>query len=163
GQAYLPAGRESRGGCRAFVAPRAGGRGAGGQDCLPVPSGPGVLGSSPPAPAWDNAPWAHPGAPIALWIHLGVTAGGRGSRGGAGSGGGWGGGRLARPWRPLTWFAPPTPPLPATHAAVANPWQSRGAVPVGDRTAVTSATSCRTSAGFVGALATMARTARDRR
>jgi hypothetical protein len=41
-----------------------------------------------------------------------------------------------------------TAPLPATHAAVGNPWQNRGLCRSDDRTAVTSATSCRTSGWF---------------
>ena len=42
-----------------------------------------------------------------------------------------------------------TPPLPATHAAVGNSWQNRGLCQGMTRsTAVTSVTSCRTSAGF---------------
>src|SRR5262249_37222664 len=39
-----------------------------------------------------------------------------------------------------------TPPLPATHAAVGNPWPNRGLSQSADRCAVRSATSGRTSA-----------------
>src|SRR5262249_25389135 len=41
-----------------------------------------------------------------------------------------------------------TPPLPATHAAVGNSWQNRRLCQSLDRTAVTSATSCRTNGWF---------------